>query len=72
MTRATLNQMWDRFQSGYRFVPPVMSLLALMLARVLLWVDLQVPDSSLYSSTLIRTGSAIKARNALSGARRNF
>lgn len=71
MTRAAASQIWDRFQSSYWFTPLVMSVAAFVLARVMLWVDAQIPDTALSGSPLIYTGSAVEARNAmlaLSGA----
>ncbi len=65
MTRASISQLWDHLQSGYWFVPLVMSLGAFVFARLMLWVDTIIPDAVLNGSPLVYTANAQEARAAM-------
>jgi uncharacterized membrane protein len=67
MRRAILRQWLDRLQTSYWFVPGIASILAVLLARILIWVDIQIPNYLLVNSSIIYTGGIAETRAALLG-----
>ncbi len=56
---------WDRLKVSFWFAPAVMALAALLLARVMYWVDMQVPNALLQNSHIILSGSVDQLRSLL-------
>jgi len=65
--RFNLRQLIDRIQVSYWFVPLAMGLLAILLARVLLWMDTQVPNAVLDTGKYAFGGSPEQARTVMIG-----
>jgi uncharacterized membrane protein len=65
MRRAKARYNWDRLKVSFWFAPAVMSLAALLLARVMYWVDTSIPNEMLESSHLILSGSVDQLRTVL-------
>ncbi len=65
LRRAIVRQWLDRFQTSYWFVPVLASLLAVLLARLLIWVDAQIPNDLLAQSSIVYTGEVVETRSGL-------
>jgi uncharacterized membrane protein len=65
--RLNVRQLVDRIRVSYWFVPLAMGLLAVLLARVLLWVDTLVPNSLLDTGQYTFGGTPEQARTAMLG-----
>jgi uncharacterized membrane protein len=65
--RFNFRQLVDRIQVSYWFVPLAMGLLAIFLARVLLWVDTLVPNSVLDTGKYAFGGTPEQARTSMVG-----
>ncbi|HVK03751.1 MAG TPA: DUF2254 domain-containing protein [Armatimonadaceae bacterium] len=60
-----LIHVWHQLRSSYWFVPILMSVAAVILARLMLWVDFVVPDASLLESHFLYVGEADAERTVL-------
>jgi uncharacterized membrane protein len=67
MRRVAVRYLWDRIKVSLWFIPLVMALAALLLSRLMGWLDAQIPDEVLQNSRFILTGSAIELRTAMIG-----
>jgi uncharacterized membrane protein len=67
MTPSRFRQILDRLQASFWFTPLVMSVVAVVLAEVLLRVDALIPNSALNSSRFVYNGSVSETRTALLG-----
>jgi uncharacterized membrane protein len=65
MRRVKARYNWDRLKVSFWFAPAVMALAALVLARVMYWLDMQVPNAALENSHLILSGSVDQLRSML-------
>ena len=65
--RFNFRQLVDCIQVSYWFVPLAMGLLAIFLARVLLWVDTLVPNSVLDTGKYAFGGTPEQARTSMVG-----
>src|SRR3954468_6037768 len=65
MTRAVFRQRLDRAQTSFWFVPVIMSIVAIVLGRLLLWVDALLPDDVFAYSTWIFSAGPAETRSAL-------
>ena len=67
MRRVAARYLWDRIKVSLWFVPLVMALAALLLARLMGWLDAQIPDEVLHNSRFILAGTANEMRTAMIG-----
>jgi uncharacterized membrane protein len=65
MRRVKARYNWDRLRVSFWFAPAVMALAALVLARLMYWVDMQVSNELLENSHLILSGSVDQLRTIL-------
>jgi uncharacterized membrane protein len=56
---------WDRLKVSFWFAPLVMSVAAILLAWVMYWVDVHIPNAWLQNNRLVLTGSVAELRNTL-------
>lgn len=56
---------WDRLEVSFWFAPTVMALGAVLLAWVMYWLDLQIPNDALQSSRFVLSGTPGEMRSAL-------
>jgi uncharacterized membrane protein len=67
MRRAVFRRWLDRFQTSYWFTPVVASALAVLFARLMVWIDEMIPNHLLATSLVVYTGGPEEARSALLG-----
>jgi uncharacterized membrane protein len=67
MRRVAARYVWDRIKVSLWFIPLVMALAALILSRLMGWLDAQIPDEVLHNSRFILSGTAIEMRTAMIG-----
>jgi len=65
--RVTARYQWDRLKVSFWFAPVVMSLVAILLAWLMYWVDDQIPNETLQNSRFIFSGTPGEMRVALIG-----
>jgi len=65
MVRVYLRRIWDRFRTGYWFLPLVMAVLAALLAQLMLWMDAQIPNETLSGYRVIFAQETEQARVTL-------
>jgi uncharacterized membrane protein len=65
MRRVTVRYAWDRVKVSFWFAPVVMSVVAIVLSRVMLRLDVLIPDEIVANSRLILSGSVDQLRSAL-------
>lgn len=65
VSRILVRFTWDRLKVSFWFTPLVMSLGAILLARVMNWVDTLLPNALLQNSYLVLSGSANELRGLL-------
>ena len=65
MRRVKARYNWDRLKVSFWFAPAIMALAALVLARVMYWVDMSIPNELLENSHLILSGSVDQLRTVL-------
>jgi uncharacterized membrane protein len=53
---------WDRMRVNFWFTPLIMSVLAVLLAWMLGWVDAQIPNEMLWVSRLVKIGDVAETR----------
>ena len=51
-SRVTARYTWDRLRVSFWFAPPVMSAAAILLSRVMYWLDVRIPKEMLENSHL--------------------
>lgn len=64
---ARTRYLWDQLRVSFWFAPLVMAVGAIFLARVMYWVDSQIPNEILNDSHLVLAGSPGELRNVLIG-----
>lgn len=67
MTRAAVRQWLDWFETSYWFVPVIAGVIAVVLARLMLWLDFVIPDEVLAKGVMIYSGSPSETRSSLVG-----
>ena len=67
MRRVTVRYAWDRLKVSFWFAPLVMSLGAVLLARVMYWVDSYIPNDVLAYNRFIMAGNPADMRAMLIG-----
>lgn len=63
--RVTVRYNWDRLKVSFWFAPLVMAVAAILLARLMAWVDMRIPNEMLENSTLVLSGSVSDLRTML-------
>ena len=67
MRRVSARHNWDRLKVSFWFAPVVMSLVAILLAWLMYWLDDLIPNELLQNSHLILSGTPGEMRNSLIG-----
>ena len=67
MRRVTARYAWDRLKVSFWFAPTVMSVIAILLSWLMLWLDERIPNEILEDSRVILSGSVDGLRTALLG-----
>ncbi len=65
MRRVTARHKWDRLKVSFWFAPAVMSLGAILLAWLMHWLDMRIPNETLENSSLVLTGTPGELRTML-------
>jgi len=65
--RVTARYKWDRLKVSFWFAPVVMSLGAILLAWVMYWIDVRIPNQMLENSHFILAGTPGELRTILIG-----
>jgi uncharacterized membrane protein len=65
LQRATARYNWDRLRVSFWFAPLVMSVVAILLAWVMYWLDALIPNEALQDSHIILAGSVDQLRISL-------
>jgi uncharacterized membrane protein len=65
MRRVKARYTWDRLRVSFWFAPAVMALAALVLARVMYWADMSIPNETLENSHVMLSGSPDQLRTVL-------
>jgi len=65
MRRVAARYRWDRLRVSFWFAPAIMSLAAVLLAWVMYWLDVRIPNDLLASSRFVLSGSPGDMRSAL-------
>jgi uncharacterized membrane protein len=63
--RVTARYNWDRLKVSFWFAPLVMAVAAILLARVMAWVDVRIPNEMLENSNLVLSGTVSELRSTL-------
>jgi uncharacterized membrane protein len=63
--RVTARFTWDRLKVSFWFAPLVLSVAAILLARVMYWVDVRIPNELLQNNPFILAGSVSELRTVL-------
>jgi len=63
--RVTAHYKWDRLKVSFWFTPVVMSLVAILLAWAMFWVDERIPNQLLEGSRFILSGTPGELRSSL-------
>ncbi len=67
MRRVTARYQWDRLRVSFWFAPLVMSILAVLLAWLMYWLDGLIPNEVLESSRFVLSGTPGEVRSSLIG-----
>jgi uncharacterized membrane protein len=65
MRRVTARHTWDRLKVSFWFAPTVMSVIAILLSWLMLWLDGRIPNEALETSRLVLSGSVDEMRGFL-------
>jgi len=63
--RVTACFAWDRLKVSFWFAPLVKSLGAILLARVMYWIDVRIPNEMLQNTPLILNSSVVELSSSL-------
>lgn len=67
MRRVTVRYTWDRLKVSFWFAPLVMSFMAILLSRLMIWLDARIPDQILENSHIILSSNVDQQRTLLVG-----
>ena len=67
MRRVTARYRWDRLKVSFWFAPAIMSVVAILLAWLMYWLDSLIPNEVLQNSRFIFSGTPGEMRAALIG-----
>jgi len=62
---AARSNTWDRLEVSFWFAPAIMSVVAVLLAWVIYWLDSQIPNAALANSRFVLSGTVGEMRSAL-------
>jgi uncharacterized membrane protein len=65
--RVTVRYQWDQLRVSFWFAPVVMSLLAILLAWAMYWLDVRIPNETLENSRFVLAGTPGELRSYLIG-----
>jgi len=65
MRRVTTRHTWDSLKVSFWFAPTVMSVIAILLSWLMLWLDGRIPNEALETSRLVLSGSVDEMRGYL-------